>query len=302
MKKLPVKILGKALLSFAILYWLLRQSNWPDIWRHTAAISLPLFMAINFVQAGAIFINTVKWRLFLPGFPLGSLYKLNFIVQFFYLVLPGQLFGDAAKIYRLGLYRSNAEQVAASVIADKISGLGGLFLAGLAGFAATRTRLPLSLFMAMALALFLLFVLTMSFRSGIPVRIISKLPFRKPVWPVQIFLRVGAAVSLYFQKPAVPAGSLFLGTVYQVLCAVVLYLVAQGVSVEIPCLIFFGSNAFFPWPCSCRFPSAASASGRGRWSASSVIWGSRRKRLWPCPLLSLACRYCWLWPAPCFIT
>jgi len=93
------------------------------------------------LTAGLVFlthgVNALKLGLLLPERPTRALFVATLATQAYTLLLPGQIAGEAAKAYRLGVGRKGqGDRIASSVMFDKLTGLiAGLVvtLAGLAG-------------------------------------------------------------------------------------------------------------------------------------------------------------------------
>jgi uncharacterized protein (TIRG00374 family) len=101
---------------------------------------------IGFLIAGAIYcaawaVASYKWKLLLPQHSWLELLKLNFIGQYYSTLFPGQIAGEIVKTYRMGRGRQDAEQIAASVIIDRITGLLGLLGVAIAGVIFSRSAL-----------------------------------------------------------------------------------------------------------------------------------------------------------------
>ena len=82
-------------------------------------------------------VNTYKWRFLLEAGHLKcrmlDLFRLNLAAIFYGLALPGQATGEVIKAIRLGSRSDRRSTIYASVLADRISGLGSLAMLGLIG-------------------------------------------------------------------------------------------------------------------------------------------------------------------------
>ena len=94
-------------------------------------------------------VGAARWRLLCPKAKFFSLFKLVFISRLYSTVLPGQLFGEAAKVVYISQSNPDitAEEATASVVVDKVVGLIGLLLVGICGAlfgreARSTARLP----------------------------------------------------------------------------------------------------------------------------------------------------------------
>ncbi|MFC5489719.1 lysylphosphatidylglycerol synthase transmembrane domain-containing protein [Dokdonella soli] len=127
------------LLLVGILFWRLdihqilntfRQFSWPYL---LAALGL-------FVLSWPI--ATARWQLFAPRFAFRHLFELTLIGQFYAVVLPGQIAGEAVKAYRLAKGSADAERLAASVAMDRMIGTITLLLVAAGGMALTPHAIP----------------------------------------------------------------------------------------------------------------------------------------------------------------
>jgi uncharacterized protein (TIRG00374 family) len=86
-----------------------------------------------------------RWRLFAPGIAFRQLLGLTLVGQFYAIVLPGQIAGEAVKAYRVAKGSADAERLAASVAMDRVIGTLTLLIVACAGMVATPHALPLVL-------------------------------------------------------------------------------------------------------------------------------------------------------------
>ena len=143
----------KAIISIVLLAWLFTRIDLATVWVTVKRLDLLMYLLLFFIHVLAIFVSALKWRLLLPQRPLMSLLQGCFIGQFYALLLPGQVAGEVMKAYRLGQGRRDAEQVAASVVVDKATGLLALMLLGFLGLYVARPGIP-SLLINSLLAVF----------------------------------------------------------------------------------------------------------------------------------------------------
>ena len=89
-------------------------------------------------------IEVFKWRVLLPGVSFVPITKAYMYGNFFTLALPGQLFGEAAKIAAFGKFTNGYDRSVSTVAIDKMTGLTGLMMFGLFGLTFTRAELPIA--------------------------------------------------------------------------------------------------------------------------------------------------------------
>ena len=129
------KTFAKLLFSAAVLYFLFRKCDWPVLLfiMKTADI---FFITIAFVAVQiAHVIAAVRWNLLCKKTSFLLLLKMIYVSRLYTTILPGQLFGEAAKVFHVRRASPNVttQEITASVIVDKIVGLVGLLLLGIYG-------------------------------------------------------------------------------------------------------------------------------------------------------------------------
>jgi len=112
-------------------------------------------------------LEVVKWRVLLSGYSYRLLAKAFLYSQFFILALPGALFGEAAKIAVFGKDTDSYDRSVSTVAIDKMTGLIGLMIFGVAGLLLTREELPPA-FMGIVI-FFLVFAILVISSMRIPV-------------------------------------------------------------------------------------------------------------------------------------
>ena len=128
----------KSAATIALLATLLLRVDISEVLRAIGRFGLSTWAVNLALYLGAWGIATLKWKALLPKHSIFSLLHLNFIGQFYSILLPGQIAGEIIKAYRLGRGKPNAEQIAASVVIDRITGFLGLLAVALAGMFFSR--------------------------------------------------------------------------------------------------------------------------------------------------------------------
>ncbi len=184
---------------------------------------------------GAI-IATVKWRILLPDQRFRTLLKLNFIGQYYAMLLPGQVAGEAVKAYRLGKGRHNAEQIAASVMIDRITGFLGLLAVAVVGVALNSKGVWPQIFPALILAIVALLALLFTFHLPWWTRILEARGKRGPrVTKILGQLhRCLTAWKTYAQSPLLILASILFGACFQLIAVWINYQIGRelGLAVE----------------------------------------------------------------------
>lgn len=153
----------------------------------------------------------------------------TFVAMFTNLFVPGLLAGDAARAIYLGRPRNRMGEAVASVVADRVVGLLGLFwLAALAAIFLNYAPLPRSVITptilvgALALAGYL--------ASPLLARLIHLMP--RPI------RRAGGIVAPYFHHPATLLAPIALSIALQLMLALAQYLLAAGLGLGTPLSLF----------------------------------------------------------------
>jgi|SRR3989344_5688537 len=235
MQKLVIKIV----ISSALLFFFLRDSHLGEITSAVTSYSLVILGAVFSLYVAAMLVSAVKWKLLLPEYSFGKLLRFTFIGQFYSLVLPGQLLGEAAKAYRMGKGEINADKIAVSVFIDKLTGIAGLFLVGFFGALLSGTNISSGI----------LWIMGVGFLAVVGVLILARLNvlggiFSRLLPPVRRLFGVGedsgnfllpAAEHFheYARKNIVITASVFLGVVFQLLAVGIVALFAQSLGIPI---------------------------------------------------------------------
>lgn len=204
--------------------------------RRYDAATLSLAAALTFLGIG---VASLRWKLLIPEFPYLRLLRYSLIGQFYSVVLPGQVAGDAIKAWRISRGAIDAPRLVASVLIDRVVALIGLLLVATAGIAlardafAGRLLLPIaSLASALVAGLFAL---------AIPpvYRLASRFIHHAGAWAPR--LRHIAANTLLFlgawrdyaRSPWRLTLSLIFGVIFQLLGVVIYILLAEHMGIEI---------------------------------------------------------------------
>ncbi|MEA2715125.1 MAG: hypothetical protein QOG91_153 [Candidatus Parcubacteria bacterium] len=211
------------LLVSAVLIWLvLRNSSFSSVIFFFSLYSLSTVGTIALLLAAGLLIAAFRWKLLLPDVGFLKILKFTVIGQFYSLVLPGQLTGEAAKAYRLSSEQSGAgSRISASVAVDKIIGLIGLLMLALIGLFNTREPAGTELISTVVVLLcglsLTLFILG---NSRLQEFILDRLARIKGRYPISAriadFLgRAAGHYGSFSKRLKVIAASLILGIAYQ---------------------------------------------------------------------------------------
>ena len=175
------------------------------------------WLGLAFLAALAAWsMNTAKWQRLLATLgrrlPYGYLLALNFVGMFYSVLLPGQISGEVMKGIRLARGGAGAADAAVSIGADRLTGLAGLGLIGIAGLL-LAPRVPLSEAM--------LWLAAAAVAAASAPFLLRKLP---------LVDRLAA----YARSPGTLGLALAQALVFQVLVTLSNYLAALSVGVDIP--------------------------------------------------------------------
>jgi uncharacterized membrane protein YbhN (UPF0104 family) len=221
-------VFSKLLMTLVFIVFLAFKYNFRIAFRKVIDLPIEGIALTLTVYCSSIMISVFRWKLLYPHGTLRRLCEVTMIGHFFAMLLPGQLFGEASKIVYLAedAKRSDTtgriEELAMSIAVDKIAGLIGMIVIGIAGAVlgsrSIQTRYLSFCFIAALIGLsFILVCLRFRWCSllfdYICVFCETKLPVIKPA--VACLRRAVGAWLLYLNSPTKLAASLLMGFLYQ---------------------------------------------------------------------------------------
>jgi glycosyltransferase 2 family protein len=90
-------------------------------------------------------IASARWKILIPEVAYGQLLRYSLIGQFYSVLLPGQIAGEAVKAWRISRGAANGPKLVASVLLDRVIGLIGLLIVAAWGILAVHDNLSRSL-------------------------------------------------------------------------------------------------------------------------------------------------------------
>lgn len=93
---------------------------------------LSLFSAMMLIIF-SFFIAGARWKVLIPEIPYGRLLRYSLIGQFYSVLLPGQIAGEAVKAWRISRGAVNGPKLIASVFIDRVIGLIALLVVAVWG-------------------------------------------------------------------------------------------------------------------------------------------------------------------------
>ncbi len=151
-------ILFKILVSTSLIGFLLLLAEPAQILQSIRNIDFGSYLLAIFIYLMAQIINAKKWHLLLPEVEFLTLLKFTFIGAFYTMILPGQLSGEIAKTWRLAKGTSIAEQVAASVFIDRVTGIIALLVLAFMGASFSTAEVAGFIIFPSALVVMILFL------------------------------------------------------------------------------------------------------------------------------------------------
>lgn len=175
---------------------------------------------LNFLLfLGAWILAAAKWKVLLRDQPLATLLKLNFIGQYYAMLLPGQIAGEAVKAYRLGKGKIDADRIAASVIIDRITSSIGLLLIAVYGISFSAAAMKQQILLTFLAALLVLLLGLFSFHLPGWSRLLDGAERRFPRFArlAGQVRRLLEAWKRYVETPALMLLSILIGAFFQLI-------------------------------------------------------------------------------------
>ncbi|CAN2048211.1 glycosyltransferase 2 family protein [Candidatus Magnetomoraceae bacterium gMMP-13] len=237
LKRKNIIILLKFLISLSLLGWFIMQTDFSKVLKVLGSIPFYIIFLAVIINIFAFYINAVKWHKLLNNFKLMKLFSLNLIALYYMLILPGQIAGELVKTYKLAKGRREAEQIAASVIIDRITGIIGLMLVAMAGLILSKTSIAknLTLWFSISIIVFSLLLYLFYFKSVENIIKRFALLFKKSFTGtiIEPCLLVIAAWRQYLKNPFMLLQSICYGIAYQLICVYVNIIIARALNIDI---------------------------------------------------------------------
>jgi glycosyltransferase 2 family protein len=211
------------------------------VWRYDARSILNLFgreQPSYFAAAIGVYLSTLvlsayRWRLLATilrlDAPFTDFLAYRFIATFANSLIPGVAGGDAIRAIYLGRRTKHLGEAVASVLADRIVGLMGLFwLAASAAILIRERGLP-SIFTTVPMLTGLI-ALALFVASPLVIRFVQVMPSR--------LSRFAGFIVTYLEHRSVLLATLALSVIVQSVLAVCQYLLALGIGIDAPVTLF----------------------------------------------------------------
>ena len=244
MNKRALAFLIKGLLSLTILMFIYRRVDTAALGEHLAAIRvLPLvaFFALLILNT---LLSAAKWGIFLKAdgieHPLGRLFISYYVASFFTVLLPSTIGGDSYRVYDITRRGSGAGHVAASVLADRLTGFLALSLLGLFFPVFGWGILPDHRVLLIPLAVFggLLVIVGLLYQHTLLLRLMAWFRLDR-IGVLQRFAdRFFQSIQTYRRRPAVIIRAMGISFLFQGNVILAIYCLSQALGLGIPPLFY----------------------------------------------------------------
>jgi hypothetical protein len=144
------KFLLRLLVTAAILFFILRSIDAPQVWRTLAQASPSLLLAALLLQLGSSIVAAYRWQLVMHNLGFGQAFTFYwrsfFKGLFFNQGLPTSIGGDALRVLDVAGRGFRKRDALSAIVMDRIAGLGALLLLTLLACAANPALLPENLY------------------------------------------------------------------------------------------------------------------------------------------------------------
>lgn len=242
------KLALKIAVSAGLVCLLYSKLDWADIAEKLRNAN-PRWLGLAFaLMIANTFVSAAKWRLFLcaDGLrqPLPSLWASYITASFFNLFLPSTIGGDAYRVADVGSRTGEHSRVAASILADRITGFLALSAYGCAAAVFARCAVPGWRWwfpVPSAIALVALAGLAAALSSETFFRLALRLvPFRRLREKIAAMaMKIVGAMRVYARKPRVLAGAVAISFLFQFDLILAVWAITRAIGLDIPFAPFF---------------------------------------------------------------
>ena len=225
----------KAVITATLLLLLLWRTDFGAIAAALRQLRLGNWLLNFLLFLGAWTLAAAKWKVLLRDQSFATLLKLNFIGQYYAMLLPGQIAGEAVKAYRLGKGKVDADRIAASVIIDRITSFLGLLLIAASGitFSGVTMKKPIFLTLLAAFSVLLLGLFTFHFPGWL--RLLNAIQAAGPRWAkiAGQFRRLLNAWKSYVEIPQLMLLSIMMGALFQLIAVWINFRIGRDLGLSI---------------------------------------------------------------------
>ncbi len=231
----------KLFVTITLFVLLLKKINIEDLVNTMRTIKKGRLLILISIYTISVGLNAAKWKILLPNITFIQLNKTCFKAQFYSMILPGQLFGEASKVLDLKKAGESQGKIASSVIIDKITSLIGTIVIGIIGIIFTSIKIPKILRVLFWIMLFMLLILIMSGKFKFVNTIVTYCSYF--LWKnhsIPTIKRIGRQFyklyiiwKNYSEMKIVLIQSVFMGIINQVIGVFQVWMIANSVEVKI---------------------------------------------------------------------
>lgn len=230
----------KLFLGCSLVLVLLWKTDIPMLLGNFSTFSPQILVVSIALYILALAVASYRWHMLITKIPYKELLLISFVGLFYSLILPGQIAGEVIKAYRLGKGRTNSEQIAASVLVDKLIGLLGLLAVASLGMMASHSSIPVEISLSIGLCALFIFIGLFSLKIPFVYLLISA-RLKKTVnrWPrldhhVLRTFRLLDAWENYLAQPLRLFYAFMLGAVFQLICVWIIILFSNELGINLP--------------------------------------------------------------------
>ncbi|MEK7662212.1 MAG: lysylphosphatidylglycerol synthase transmembrane domain-containing protein [Patescibacteria group bacterium] len=225
------RLMLKITVSLAFLLFIFSKVDVKEIFSSFVSFHpLSIFSAV-ILSVAALSVAAVKWRILIPEYSFSELFRLTFAGQFYSLVLPGQVFGETAKAYRLALGSSDAPRIVASVLFDKITGILGLLIVSFGGALFSDFSRASIILVTMGIAIFVTLVfLAVLFKTRGGEKLLL---FFNKTGKISKLLEFYGFLKIYFNDIPVFVRSVIFGILFQLLAVSITAILAFSLGIDV---------------------------------------------------------------------
>lgn len=229
----------KLCVSIGLLLWLFTYIDTDRLLNTLFGVPPEVLLGSLALYLTATAVGTLKWSRLVSGHAFRRLFKLQFVAQFYALLLPGQIAGEVVKAHKLIKYRHDPKAIISSILFDRITGWIALLMMGLLGLLGSQTAGIAALKSRFFLALGVLIVCVLLIKSEVPDKLIQRFADTLPKFAIKlrpagrILAGMLAVCRTYLQKPFLLLQVICLGLVFHLLGAGIFFLLCRGFDVHV---------------------------------------------------------------------
>ena len=183
----------------------------------------------------AVVVAAAKFKLVMPGLGFWPVFRTTALMQFYNLIIPGQVGGEVMRAVTLSETRQHAPAVAAATVFDRITGLIALLLLLLGALTLGPDRFgrPLT-FAVVILALATLVATVALFKIDEKWLHIRVFGFGLPPWLLEFVERCARSLKIFMRHPGIVMASITLGLIHHLSVVGGFLVLGFGLGINLP--------------------------------------------------------------------